>query len=216
MLNSNLKGYAIALAWPQTLCKQAGAWYDSLMRLIGINKNGYYKVGHSAIILVEPNTGECFYFDFGRYHAPKGFGRIRNKDTDRDLTINTKAVFNNNSISNVSEILAELLPNKSTHGTGEVYGNVTEIDFNKAFGYAVNMQQQGFWQYGPFIMNGTNCSRFVCSTIISGNPSVYEKLLLQFPLTISPTPMWNLMALSNNHLSVNSETELSENTLVTS
>ena len=72
MISSKNKhnGFAIALAWPETQCKEAVAWYDGLMRMININKNGYYKVGHAAIVLVEDISGRCHYFDFGRYHAP--------------------------------------------------------------------------------------------------------------------------------------------------
>ena len=38
-----------------------------------------YRVGHSAAVLVERvNWRSYYYFDFGRYHTPKGFGRVRN------------------------------------------------------------------------------------------------------------------------------------------
>ena len=39
-----LNGFAIAIAWPETLCKQASAWYDALLHHLSINKEGYYKV----------------------------------------------------------------------------------------------------------------------------------------------------------------------------
>src|SRR5690606_25903582 len=88
-------GIAIALAWPETKCKQAGAWYDGLMNLLGISKENYYKVGHAAVVLIEAKTGNCLYFDFGRYHAPFGQGRVRDLETDHDLEIYTKAKFDN-------------------------------------------------------------------------------------------------------------------------
>jgi hypothetical protein len=78
-------GFALALAWPETLCKQAGSWYDYHMHYLGINKKGYYKVGHSALVLVNQSSGNCQYFDFGRYHAPHGLGRVRSERTDNDL-----------------------------------------------------------------------------------------------------------------------------------
>jgi len=37
-------GFAIALAFPDTYCKQAGAWYDNLLNWLGIANNNYYKV----------------------------------------------------------------------------------------------------------------------------------------------------------------------------
>ena len=36
-------GIAIVLAWPETLCKKAGAWYDYPLKWASINKNNYYK-----------------------------------------------------------------------------------------------------------------------------------------------------------------------------
>ena len=84
-------GFAIALAWPETFCKQTGAWYDRLLSAFGINQNGYYKVGHSALVLVDDETGSCRYFDFGRYHAPPSFGRVRSQETDHELTLMIKA-----------------------------------------------------------------------------------------------------------------------------
>ena len=47
-----------------------------------IKKGNYYKVGHSAIVLINPNQLKCHYFDFGRYHAPKNYGRVRDEITD--------------------------------------------------------------------------------------------------------------------------------------
>ena len=90
-------GIAIVLAWPETLCKQAGSWYDPVLQWVSINKNNYYKIGHAAIVLVDSKTGDCHYFDFGRYHAPYQHGRVRSAVTDHDLEIKTKASVNANS-----------------------------------------------------------------------------------------------------------------------
>ena len=50
-------GFVIACAWPETMCKQPGSWYDSLMNYLGISQDGYYKVGHAALILIDKNIG---------------------------------------------------------------------------------------------------------------------------------------------------------------
>ncbi len=84
------KGFAIALAWPEMYCKQTGAWYDDLSYWLGISKNRFYKVGHAAVVLVDP-SGKCHYYDFGRYHAPYGYGRVRSAEADHDLRVNTLA-----------------------------------------------------------------------------------------------------------------------------
>ncbi len=195
---TNQNGFAIAIAWPETLCKQAGAWYDPLMQITGLSKNFYYKVGHAAVVLIENKTGRCNYFDFGRYHAPFGYGRVRDMETDHDLIIHTKAVYNNEwKIENFTEILAELQQNKSCHGTGKLHASYCSINFESAYRNAKKMQHESPYKYGPFVWNGTNCSRFVRTTILNGKPSIFYHLKVKIPLTISPTPLGNVKQLTN-------------------
>lgn len=196
-IKNTRQGFAIALAWPATECKQAGAWYDIPAYYLGLNKQGYYRVGHAAIVLVDSLTQKCCYFDFGRYHAPYGYGRVRCVATDHDLAIHTKAQFDDEAkgIANVREILQELYPNPSTHGSGTIYGAVTKVDFEQAFDFAQTLQDKEFLPYGPFVYKGTNCSRFVNSVLLAGKPSLFQKISLTLPLTVTPTPMWNLYAL---------------------
>ena len=74
--------FIIVLAWPEGETTAAGAWYDPLFAT-----DGKYRVGHSALILINSKNKELFYFDFGRYHTPPGFGRVRDKETDPDIGI---------------------------------------------------------------------------------------------------------------------------------
>ena len=202
--NSKHTGFAIALAWPKTACKQAGAWYDPLLCNLGINKNGYYKVGHAAVVLIDSNKKDCHYFDFGRYHAPHSYGRVRDASTDHDLIINSKAFLSDGDkeVLNINEILSELFNNPSTHGYGVIYGAITQINFDYAIDYAQELQRREFIPYGPFQINGSNCSRFVSSVIKAGDPNLFSQIKLSIPLTVSPTPMWNLWALNSNHFCV--------------
>ena len=205
-------GIAIALAWPETLCKQAGAWYDGLMNILGFSKNNYYKVGHAAVVLIEKESGNCFYFDFGRYHAPFGHGRVRDIETDHDLQIFTKAkVDENKNIFNIEQILNELAQNEACHGLGTLHASFTNINFDKAYQNAKSMQEKSPWKYGPFIWSGTNCSRFVRTVILSGEPSFVEKLKLTFPYTISPLPIGNVISLKE-YKSINTSNEINSNT----
>jgi len=49
-MNTNYNsGFAIVIAWPGTYCKQAGAWYDTITRFLGINKDYFYKAGHAPL-----------------------------------------------------------------------------------------------------------------------------------------------------------------------
>lgn len=188
----NNKDFIIALAWPQTPCRQAGGWYDGLMRLTGFNKNYFYKAGHAALVLVEQYNGKCHYFDFGRYHSPFAHGRVRSADTDHDLEVKTRAVIEGDRIINFTEILQELQANGSCHGSGPLYGSYNKVIFRKAWDKALEMQQNSPIIYGPFIRGGTNCSRFVSTVIRAGLPSLIckAKVLLFVPST--PTPMNNV------------------------
>lgn len=184
---------AIILAWPETKCKQAGAWYDSIMRWINFNNQGYYKVGHAAIVLIKKTTGVPYYFDFGRYHSPLGKGRVRDYTTDHDLSISTRMIFNETGeLANLPELLLELQNNESCHGDGELRVAWTYIDFDKCYNAAKQLQQREFISYGPFVVRGTNCSRFVRKVALSGMDYSVEKIKLIFPLTMSPTPIGNV------------------------
>lgn len=194
----NYTGFAIAIAWPETLCKQAGSWYDVPLNWVGINKDHYYKVGHAAVVLINEKNGKCYYFDFGRYHAPFQYGRVRDEESDHDLEINTKAIITENrQIANYSEILSEIFFNSSCHGSGALYASYCKINFEKAFIKAKQMQKKNPIPYGPFKIGGTNCSRFVNTVTISGKPKLIYRLLLLCQKTLTPMPIGNVKALDN-------------------
>ena len=93
--------YIIPLAWPEAMVQSAGGWYDFVTNTFGIAKNG-----------------KVFYFDYGRYHTPIGFGRVRDEKTDHELKITNVAACNNGTIKNIKAILLEIANNKSNHGEG--------------------------------------------------------------------------------------------------
>lgn len=202
-------GFIVALAWPETKCKQTGAWYEPLMRRTGFNVNGYYTVGHAALVLISDKMGVCEYFDFGRYHAPNGFGRVRDQETDHDLKIHSMAEISEDkmTIVNIYEILNELSQNKSCHGDGSMVASFSRINFDNAYSFAKKLQCVDFVPYGPFIPQGTNCSRFVNHVICAGKPSFVVTLLLKFPYTISPTPMSNIKSLKSGRFEVKKSSE---------
>lgn len=192
-------GLAMTLAWPETLCKKPGSWYDGLLESFAVSRNGYYKVGHAAVVLIDRITSNCYYFDFGRYHAPAGYGRVRDMNTDHDLAINTKAEWDKHGrLINPGEIRGELQQNESCHGAGELYTSFCRIDFGKAYTKAKQMQQNSPIRYGPFLFTGTNCSRFVRSIVMAGQPSLREAWLMQMPFSFSPMPLWNVKMIETN------------------
>jgi hypothetical protein len=189
------KDFIIVLAWPEGLVAPSGAWYDKFFA-----KNGQYRVGHSALALVDSLTCQIHYLDFGRYHTPVGFGRIRDTETDPDAAIKQKATIKANKISNIEDILIEISQNKSYHGEGTLYSSVISgVNCALALNYAKKWQEKGAIPYGPFIRNGTNCSRFVATISRKAEPSFFKKLRLKFPFCISPSPKRNVSIANTNY-----------------
>ncbi len=189
------KDFIIVLAWPELRCKLAGSWYDFLF-----SKKGNIRVGHSALILVDANSKKLFYMDNGRYHTPKGYSRIRDEQTDHDVKMSMLAEIKDGEILNIEEILKETAQKKANHGEGTLYASIlSEVDFQSAYSFAKKQQDKGAISYGPFIINGINCSRFVASTIINANPPIITKLRLKFPYSIVPSPKRNVSICNKNY-----------------
>ena len=193
------KDFIIVLAWPEGMVAAAGGWYDKVL-----STNGQYRVGHSALILVNSATSQLNYFDFGRYHSPFGFGRVRDLETDPDISLKSKPIISGNSIDNIMEILLEISNLKATHGHGTLYASILKnIDFNKAYEKAKEMQNMGLISYGPVVLTGTNCSRFVASIMRASKPHWLTKLRLRLPFCLSPSPKRNISIANSSYHVVN-------------
>lgn len=190
-------GFAIAIAWPQTYCKQAGAWYDTLTLWLGISENNYYKAGHAALVLVDTENEKCHYFDFGRYHSPFGHGRVRSAETDHDLKIKITPQITNNGkqLENFKDILLELQQNHACHGEGELFASYISINFQAAYKKALELQMLSPIPYGPFRYKGSNCSRFVNTAILAGKPDWINTFQLKYFVPLTPTPKNNVNSL---------------------
>lgn len=200
-MHTKNKGYAIILAWPDTFCKQAGGWYDPLLNFFEISQNHYYRVGHAAVVLVNGYHGGLQYFDFGRYHAPFGYGRVRSEGTDPELKMNQRAILAGGLITNLKEILEELQNRKACHGEGDLYASVIRINYRRSLGKAIELQERSPIPYGPFKWKGNNCSRFVNNVVSAGLTNLLFWMKLQLPLTLSPTPLGNVK-ISNTILKI--------------
>jgi len=196
------KGFAIALAWPQTYCKQPGSWYDPVAGWFGINRNNYYRAGHAALVLIDIHSNKCHYFDFGRYHSPFQHGRARSADTDHDLAMETIPQISSDGeiVLNFKEILTELQLNPACHGDGELHASYCTIDFRTAYNKALEMQRVSPMPYGPFTPNGSNCSRFVNTVLLEGKPSLMSKFRLKYFIPFTPTPLNNVNSLQHKHI----------------
>jgi hypothetical protein len=200
-IKSTITGFAIAIAWPETLCKGPGSWYDPLLNFAGISRHYYYKAGHAALVLVDAQKLKCHYFDFGRYHAPFNKGRVRSALTDHGLAVKTiPRISEDGKIANFKEILTELQHNAECHGEGAIYASYKPVDFEKAFAKANSLQAHSPIHYGPFQFRGSNCSRFVNNAIAAGKPGLFSYLKLKIFVPLTPTPLNNVNAL--NHKTV--------------
>ena len=189
------KDFIIVLAWPEGMVAGAGGWYDKVL-----STNGKYRVGHSALILVNSDTNQLNYLDFGRYHSPFGFGRVRDLETDPDISLKSKPIISDNSIVNIDEILLEISSLKATHGHGSVYASILKnIDFNKAYAKAKEIQNMGLISYGPIVFAGTNCSRFVTKIMLASNPHWLTRIRLKYPFCLSPSPKRNISIANSNY-----------------
>ena len=63
---------AIVIAWPQCTAR-ADESLAIFLRKTGLVKNLNMRVGHAAICLINPQTKEVLYYDFGRYVTPRGY-----------------------------------------------------------------------------------------------------------------------------------------------
>lgn len=189
---SSEKGTIVPLAWPETGAIIEGKWYDTPMKWAGVVKNDMWPVGHAALLLIDHSNGEVHYMDFGRYHTPHQKGRVRDKFTDPDVTVYTKAVIKNDEVINIKEIFTELCTTVATHGEGYLKAGVKVIpSFKKAFKKAKDMQNKGAIYYGPIKAGGTNCSRFVAQVAAASDVGLRKKIMLKLPYTLSPSPSSN-------------------------
>ncbi|MEX0980728.1 MAG: DUF6695 family protein [Bacteroidales bacterium] len=195
----NRRGFAIAVAWPATYCKEPGDWYDPVTRWLGVNRYNYYRAGHAALVLIDIDNKQCHYFDFGRYHSPLWHGRVRSGVTDHDLEIRTVPVISEDghSIENFREILEELQQNAACHGEGKLYASYVAVNFQLTHQKALEMQLASPLSYGPFVRGGSNCSRFVNTVIRAGRPGLKQALRLKYLVPLTPTPLNNVNSLQH-------------------
>jgi hypothetical protein len=184
--------FIIPLAWPDSLVNSSYKSMDPIWKIVRISKHNYYKVGHAAMLLVNGDSGEVQYFDFGRYIAPNGYGRIRGVETDPELKFSVKAICEGEKILNFNEILHYVDNNRHTHGEGDLYAGVYPgVNFDEVLNIIHQMQSKILHEYGPFVIKGTNCSRFVAQTIAKLVDSK-DKIKFLYPWYLTPSPLGNI------------------------
>lgn len=173
------KDFIIVLSWPNGIVNGAGSWYDFFF-----SKNGTYKFGHTALMLIDSGARELYYMDYGRFEASSSHGRIRDKETDSALSLTINPVIVDGRIANMKDILLEISRNESTQDLflhkesfenmyAKVIGNA---NFKLMHGYAKKIQNKGLIPYGPFLKSGLTCGRFVYKTVRSSQASMISQL----------------------------------------
>ena len=162
-------GKIIVLAFPDTFVKMSDELMCKILPLVGLGTRTHIKAGHAALVLIENETGNAHYFDFGRYITPKGKGRVRGALTDVELDVPVKAKLSEETLENLEEFLVWLDAHpEKTHGSGRLVASVCDaIHYEKALAYILSLQEQGSIPYKAFGKVGSNCARFVTETILA-------------------------------------------------
>lgn len=191
-------GTIIALAWPDTKVIREGKWYDVPMKWVGAIKNDHWTVGHAAFLLINNKTGIVDYFDFGRYHTPIKYGRVRDKITDPDIEITLKAAIQNGKILNIEDLLLDRFSNKACHGSGRLTASIVRgINYDKAYKKVKAYQNIEAIPYGPFELKGSTCSRLVAQIVLASTNNWLTKFMIKLPYTVSATPRSNNKVLND-------------------
>lgn len=193
---------AIPIAWPNKTARGDEAWM-AILKKVGLVKNLNFKVGHAAVVMVERNSGEARYYDYGRYLTPRGFGRARSVNSDPRLVINTRATFDENGkLSNLDAILEELsLKELATHGKGRLLCSLTEgVSFLKGTSFAEKIVESGPSLYGALAPGNNSCSRYVAQIIVAALPRRDPRIRpILYPEFIKASPTSNVVNGSSDY-----------------
>jgi hypothetical protein len=188
-------GIILTMAYPETVVMVADEWYSPYLRYLGIGKKDYLRAGHAALVLINKTTGILEYHDFGRYITPEPTGRVRGKDTDNELDFPLKAIIEDNTITNLNEILEFLATHpKLTHGEGKLIASLCNaVNYKKARAHITKMQNRNFIRYAAFIKNACNCARFVTDALIASVTDVGIKKRLERSKWFTPSTVGNVI-----------------------
>lgn len=185
---------ALILTWPDATIRGDEAWM-MFFKKIGIVKNLNFKVGHTGIVIIKRETGEMLFYDFGRYIAPRGYGRARSKLSDPGLEIKLKAKFDDSRLTNLEAIVEQLERQKpAMYGEGVLYFSIARgINFEQAKAYGDDCVYQGTFPYGAVAPNNNNCSRFIARMLMRSSKKYTWYHSINLPETIKASPISNVV-----------------------
>ncbi|WP_178987496.1 DUF6695 family protein [Winogradskyella schleiferi] len=194
--------FILALAYPDTIVRISEERIVSYLKYINVGCENYVRAGHAALVLIDKETGDLDYYDFGRYTCPLGYGRVRGKITDNELDFPLKAKIEDGRINNLNEILNFLATNPDlTHGEGKLIGSVCDaVNYKKAKDYITQLQNGNPVRYGAFIKKASNCSRFVTDTLIASINDNEKKKRLIKSKRFTPSTISNVIIANTEHM----------------
>jgi RHS repeat-associated protein len=135
-------------------------------------------VQHAGIILGDGETGETYYFDFGRFHGSgydkDGTGLTRSAKNTKGLTTIDADFDKDGNVSNAPEIVRSLVQGKGQYFAighrGKGYGNVEyavypNLEFGTMFDFASTNGKKVFTTQAD---KGTFCAKFANDCIRAG------------------------------------------------
>ncbi len=183
-------GAIVILAYPEEFVSMIPAWYRKPLEWIGMVNHGKIAAGHAAMALINKETGDIHYGDFGRYITSFGYGRTRMAATDPDVEFTYKVLFKDGEIVDKVALFQHIFEHpERTHGGDVMYVSLNQdVDFDACYKFMTTMNKRGSMIYDPFGKGRSNCSRFVFDSILAGMTSDQErkKLRRKNPLTSSP------------------------------
>jgi hypothetical protein len=146
--------------------------------LLDFNGDNFARVGHTGVILVDGNSGNLQYFDFGRYDdrndligpRPEFYGTVRSQKHVPGLALNLQAKFSRGWITNVDTILLYLGSKKLFRDYGRIEAApVYHLDLDKMVLKARSIEDVNFHYYGA--PSNLYCTSFVRKVIRAGGGS---------------------------------------------
>lgn len=199
--NTIFEDFAIILTWPNATIRGDEKWMMFFKKL-GVVKNLNFMVGHTGIVIVSRRSGEMLYYDFGRYIAPRGYGRARSKFSDPLLEIDVKAKFEDGRVTNLIEIVEGFEKIKCyMYGKGILFFSVADgINFELAKKYGDECVMKGTYPYGAVAKNNNNCSRFIARMLMKSSRRFSYWHGINLPETIKASPISNVVNAVKNRM----------------
>lgn len=178
----------VVVGFPEEIVAATPDFYSEIMPLFGFGRDKRVRAGHIGLVIAKEGSPEFQYFDVGRYLSPVGYSRLRGANTDPELTIEIDAQWDGKQLKNVPELLLWLEKHPEvTCGEGTLYASVSQcIDYNRTMQFINHLQSMEIFSYGPFVNEGSNCTRFVADALHHGVCD--EKVLKQVKALYSLTP----------------------------